>query len=259
MKHTDKLSSPAVKMSHLECRLLHISARREICGFTLIELLVVIFIISLLGAMLAPALKQSLEITKKMVCANNLKQSVMICMEYIKDNRSMVVNGNAIKGNSYNVAWGRVLVDTGYMESGCPTNSNWHSAGIFKCPSTNNRDDDHNRCGTSNYGAMFGESNAPKWGRRVVSPSQKVLISESATTFETYWKNDLTWYFDNATNYKKNLPHLRAHEIEGQCNLGYGDGHVGSIRWFFKDSKYKNKKDYGSFDPSSTKTPEPPK
>ncbi len=75
-------------------------------GFTLVELLVVIAIISILAAILLPALKRAKEIAKSIQCSSNLKQIGLACSSYAVDyDNSWVPVRMSYSGLSPNVVW----------------------------------------------------------------------------------------------------------------------------------------------------------
>lgn len=91
------------------------SKQRVNRGFTLVELLVVIAIISILAAMLLPALEQARMAAQQSTCSSSMKQYGIVFEEYKRDNEDMLpVYGNASYGS--NVYWVRHLLNKKYLE-----------------------------------------------------------------------------------------------------------------------------------------------
>ena len=174
--------------------------------FTLVELLVVIAIISILMAMLLPALKMAQEMGKQACCSSNLKQIYNAEMLYSTDYNSWPTPAWRSDGGNFQ----RLLVGGSYLpvpipsvsaKTWCDGLSIWpyvEPQGVFRCPSE--KSPTKSSCGNAGdawygahygmtfsyvHGAVFLGNTYPSYGRltQCANPSKRVFFGDRCHSF----------------------------------------------------------------------------
>ena len=165
----------------------YILPRQHSSAFTVVELLVVIAIISILAALLMPALQQAVESARQVVCSNNEKQIGFAVLEYAEEHKG------APPGPNPYPRYKAKLYNKGYLDDMLNAwSNNPHKNGIFGCPSEQDpggwdRNSEHGYRG-SHYGGVenpkhemlrptLWNPSKPNWG--TYQPGKGAIIGEA--------------------------------------------------------------------------------
>jgi len=210
---------------------LRMNRHRRIGRFTLIELLVVIAIIAVLAALLLPALKNAMEVTKRLACQNNLKQFSVAFSAYANDHTDFFppyYDGTLM--------WTQIFVCGEYTPSGkmyiCPSlRSNqyrsWEElSSANPWPNTNHGYPYKHPAYGYNYN--FIGSDQLKWYGNVREiparhfnlrkPSDAIILVDDIYTNDPKWGG---WYTVGVSGNSLDPRHAGS-----SANVLWGDGHV---------------------------------
>ncbi|MFZ2654604.1 MAG: prepilin-type N-terminal cleavage/methylation domain-containing protein [Victivallales bacterium] len=206
--------------------------------FTLVELLVVIAIISIIMAMLLPALKGAKEISQATACLNNQKQFGVACQMYAGDYNEYLPMQH--DGDCY---WRLKLSVYVFPEtSGAMSNADpLLSKGVFLCPSYKMFEIPVSRQGGYGWNFRYMGNMLTADGRHmddqgrtirvsnVSKPSDTIVIGDGTDWYDLFWQPCILFCPSEPAANSAPTPTVGNRHSKG-INLTWVDGHVSNMK-----------------------------
>ncbi len=205
-------------------------------GFTLVEMLVVIAIISILAAMLTPALNNAINSARQLSCSNNLKQLGIALLQYNETYHRLPAAIDSASGYPpAEYTYAGKLLKAGLIEV---TDPNYNGAGpsntkLMQCPAYSTITDSGSYSMNAKMakldGVETGGVNYINWARHytnisaITRPSMRMMLADGSHLSYIAASN-LHKYFPHGLqpNFAPDLVRLP----EGISNIVHLDGHV---------------------------------
>ncbi|MAX26694.1 MAG: hypothetical protein CMJ19_19550 [Phycisphaeraceae bacterium] len=211
-------------------------------GFTLIELLVVISIISLLIAILLPALASARATSQRIKCATGERQIGLAIFMYADSFRDYVPRVGRVGtvwehtniwSSNVSDPWSRVLMENDFIKepAGRTAGTFPRTQHPFYCPSDNSDYGGGSNAGKRSYSlseayVWNGTVTTPKRRSDIVSPANVMLTAEDSGVYHFALGGSAVGYYHFKSLDGTSSVGMNYHHLGDTANILFGDGHV---------------------------------
>jgi prepilin-type N-terminal cleavage/methylation domain-containing protein/prepilin-type processing-associated H-X9-DG protein len=200
-------------------------------GFTLIELLVVVAIISVLIAMLLPALSRARESARAALCTSNMRSIGLASQQYVMDNNGTLPSAGYATSSGWWYYWFYFLNNNGYLSSLGENDDTTTSKDVWHCPSDTFECYNYGLSKVSSYAYNIYLGCSGSWVKmdHVETPSAVVMLVDGwHDPICNPWANYLFLFKPSRSLFPR--AEYRHPGPDYGINVLYVDGHVGNLQ-----------------------------